>query len=278
MGATRSVRDQINGPNGPRCDGPRPPGASLAGRVFPRPNGRVSRIAVREAAGYAAFSGSAPPARFRANGRPAPALATRTRVHDSGASSVTPLPWRAFGHAIHPWRADAGRPAGKEMIMTQDKTRKAATRQRMAETGEPYSVARHAVEREHDASESSAAGNSDREMGVGEAGFGPPEHADRARQLAEEAQERAERVRERAERANEAAMVAHEAADMATEAANLTRGWADEQDAGAGAAAGRPGVGRGRGGAAPGRPGRAGGRPGAGRRRPGLRGGGRGRG
>ena len=32
--------------------------------------------------------------------------------------------------------------------MTQDKARKAATRQRMAETGEPYSVARHAVETE----------------------------------------------------------------------------------------------------------------------------------
>src|SRR5438105_196501 len=36
----------------------------------------------------------------------------------------------------------------EEMIMTQDKARKAATRQRMAETGEPYRVARHAVETE----------------------------------------------------------------------------------------------------------------------------------
>src|SRR5438105_9248469 len=36
------------------------------------------------------------------------------------------------------------------MIMTQDKARKAATRQRMAKTGEPYSVARHAVERDHE--------------------------------------------------------------------------------------------------------------------------------
>ena len=34
--------------------------------------------------------------------------------------------------------------------MTQDKARKAATQQRMAETGEPYSVARHAVAREHE--------------------------------------------------------------------------------------------------------------------------------
>ena len=35
------------------------------------------------------------------------------------------------------------------MIMTADKARKIAARQRMAETGEPYSVARHAVEDEH---------------------------------------------------------------------------------------------------------------------------------
>ena len=34
--------------------------------------------------------------------------------------------------------------------MTADKARKSATRQRMAETGEPYSVARHAVQDEHD--------------------------------------------------------------------------------------------------------------------------------
>src|SRR2546430_13945366 len=40
-----------------------------------------------------------------------------------------------------------GQTRQEEMIMTQDKARKAATRQRMAETGEPYSVARHAVAR-----------------------------------------------------------------------------------------------------------------------------------
>ena len=34
--------------------------------------------------------------------------------------------------------------------MTADKARKSATRQRMAETGEPYSVARHAVHDDHD--------------------------------------------------------------------------------------------------------------------------------
>ena len=33
--------------------------------------------------------------------------------------------------------------------MTENKARKSDIRQRMAETGEPYSVARHAVEREH---------------------------------------------------------------------------------------------------------------------------------
>ena len=36
------------------------------------------------------------------------------------------------------------------MIMTQDKARKTATRQRMAETGEPYCEARRAAEAEED--------------------------------------------------------------------------------------------------------------------------------
>ena len=34
--------------------------------------------------------------------------------------------------------------------MTADKARKVATRQRMAKTGEPYSVARHIVQDERD--------------------------------------------------------------------------------------------------------------------------------
>jgi hypothetical protein len=50
-------------------------------------------------------SGSAQSARFRASGRPAPALATRTRVEDSCAS---------LGRAISPRRADAGRLARKK--------------------------------------------------------------------------------------------------------------------------------------------------------------------
>ena len=44
-----------------------------------------------------------------------------------------------------------GPPRQGKTIMTQDKARKAAARQRMAETGEPYSVARRAVQDEHDA-------------------------------------------------------------------------------------------------------------------------------
>ena len=40
--------------------------------------------------------------------------------------------------------------------MTQDKAKKTATRQRMAETGEPYSVARHAVENEAAGAQSAA--------------------------------------------------------------------------------------------------------------------------
>jgi hypothetical protein len=50
-------------------------------------------------------SGSAQSARFRASGRPAPALVTRTRVEDSCAS---------FRRVISPRRADAGRLARKK--------------------------------------------------------------------------------------------------------------------------------------------------------------------
>jgi hypothetical protein len=55
------------------------------------------------------------------------------------------------------------------MIMTQDKARKAATRQRMAETGEPYTEASHAVEREHESGAGPGTGGpSTVEPGVGE--------------------------------------------------------------------------------------------------------------
>src|SRR5580704_16076937 len=102
----------------------------------------------------------------------------------------------------------------EEMIMTQDKARKIATRQRMAETGEPYSVARHAVESEYSeaavdsapgdgapgdgAPGDGAAGNGDAGGGAGGAGLSARERADQARLLADQAQERAELAQERA--------------------------------------------------------------------------------
>ena len=67
--------------------------------------------------------------------------------------------------------------------MTQDKARKTATRQRMAETGEPYSVARHAVEDEHSDPEAEAVEDS----GASEPGFGARERAEQARQRLERA-------------------------------------------------------------------------------------------
>src|SRR6202011_1814278 len=90
----------------------------------------------------------------------------------------------------------------EEMIMTEDKARKIATRQRMAETGEPYSVARHAVEREHSgdyggetATDSAAPDSATPDWGADEARFSAQERADQARLRAEQAQERAERAR-----------------------------------------------------------------------------------
>lgn len=118
--------------------------------------------------------------------------------------------------------------------MTQDKARKAATRQRMAETGEPYSVARHAVERDREGATAEDPLSADR---------GAPPRDDRW--YASEAEEAgitvdefrvqyladlADKTRERAEEAEEAASVAREAAELAQEAADMTRGWADKQE------------------------------------------------
>ena len=91
--------------------------------------------------------------------------------------------------------------------MTQDKARKIAIRQRMAETGEPYSVARHAVEDQAEAF--------------------PQEQAWR---LAEQARNLAVEARLRAEHAGEVADRTEEAADLTQEAAELTQEWgSDEQ-------------------------------------------------
>jgi Alanine-zipper, major outer membrane lipoprotein len=126
------------------------------------------------------------------------------------------------------------------MIMTQDKARKTATRQRMAATGEPYCEARRATEAAADPGtpreENSCArmaeesGLSVAEVRAQEIVALAREQAAEARDRADEAEELAERARERSEQAEEAAMMAHEAADMAAEAAAMTRDWADPDE------------------------------------------------
>jgi hypothetical protein len=147
--------------------------------------------------------------------------------------------------------------------MTVDKARKSAIRQRMARTGEPYSVARHAVGDEQEAADCQPAPGNTRDEGVPEpprsaaavrpdpggpatpdpvdsdsgAAYGPDPAADRvqaqveqARRLAGHARELAEHARMRAERADEAATAAEEAADLAEEALGLTSEWADDEE------------------------------------------------
>jgi DNA repair exonuclease SbcCD ATPase subunit len=136
--------------------------------------------------------------------------------------------------------------------MTRSKAQKTATRQRMAQTGEPYSVARHMIETDQVAAEppeppkagQNATARDDRwyarvaeEAGISVAEFKAQEEAARAADLAEEAQQRADAAQqrtdlaqERAEQAQEAAELAQAAADLATEAAELTHSWADEQE------------------------------------------------
>jgi hypothetical protein len=116
--------------------------------------------------------------------------------------------------------------------MTRDKAQKIATRQRMAQTGEPYSVARKAAE---DRAGDPGAGETAEERYVREAqeagvstadaealrfGFRAPERADQLRQAADQA-------REQAEQAEESAVQAEERAELAQEAADLAQDWAD---------------------------------------------------
>src|SRR5580698_2296833 len=84
--------------------------------------------------------GSAPPARFRASDRPAPAWRR-------GQGSTTR---GRFSSCCFTMAGRRGPTRREENIMTENKAQKSAIRQRMAATGEPYSVARHEVEREHD--------------------------------------------------------------------------------------------------------------------------------
>ncbi|HXP19874.1 MAG TPA: alanine-zipper protein [Streptosporangiaceae bacterium] len=129
--------------------------------------------------------------------------------------------------------------------MTQNKAQKTAARRRMAETGEPYSVARRAAEHEpvaDVAAGSPSAGQAAaprgdawyasmaEEAGISVAEFRAQEQAANLQDAAGQAQERAERAQERADQAEEAAMMAQEAADLAMEAADMTEEWADEHE------------------------------------------------
>jgi hypothetical protein len=137
------------------------------------------------------------------------------------------------------------------MIMTQDKALKAAIRARMAEAGEPYSVARHVI-----LSDGPVGG----ERGVTQAGAEPDPAADQAddyfAQYLREAREAgvpeeelhalaaAHHARERlrmaragaaraeaiAEQAEEEAELAEERAGLAEEAADLAEEWADPDE------------------------------------------------
>jgi hypothetical protein len=117
------------------------------------------------------------------------------------------------------------------MIMTEDKARKLATRQRMAQTGEPYSVARHAVEDEH-ASPAAPHDGMPGDAGATEAGAPPLAQADQARRMADQARMLADQARIRAERAGETADGAEEAADLTQEAAELTQEWGSDEEIG----------------------------------------------
>lgn len=118
--------------------------------------------------------------------------------------------------------------------MTQDKARKAAIRQHMAETGEPYSVARHAVEdagpetAEPETPESAPQMTPDQQYVEEARAAGVPPEQIATHLAVYKAQEAADRARERADRAEEAAMAAEELAERAQEAADQAAGWADE--------------------------------------------------
>lgn len=125
--------------------------------------------------------------------------------------------------------------------MTRNKSQKAVTRQRMAETGEPYNVARRAAgnagssgnpdpagmtPEELYAREAQEAGVSAAEYEAQIAGFQAQEAADQARERADQARDRAGREEEAADRAQERADLAQEAAGQAREG---EQAWGDEQ-------------------------------------------------
>jgi hypothetical protein len=144
-----------------------------------------------------------------------------------------------------------GQPRQEEMIMTQDKARKTAIRRRMAETGEPYSVARNVIgtaigagpvaaeEAAEDpnfleiTAEEDYASRYARE--AEEAGMPPAElqarvAAVQAQERADRAQDAADRGLDRADRAVEAAVQAEDRADQAGEEAEPAVEWASEAE------------------------------------------------
>ncbi len=142
-------------------------------------------------------------------------------------------------------------PPGREMIMTQDKALKAAIRARMAEAGEPYSVARHVIlgdgslggelgDTEAGAEHDRAADQADdyfaiyireaREAGVPDEELQAMADAHGARERLRTAREAADRAAEFAVEAEEAAERAEERASLAEEAADLAEQWADPEE------------------------------------------------
>ena len=83
--------------------------------------------------------------------------------------------------------------------MTEDKARKTAARERMAQTGEPYSVARRAVENETRTPPDPLSGTAE-DAGAGEL---PPPPSSASRSKAEQARSLAEQARHQAERAED---------------------------------------------------------------------------
>src|SRR5450755_2506231 len=92
--------------------------------------------------GRVSDSGRAPPARFRAARGP-----RRGGDEDKGLRLAVFSPGHEPRYTVRSFilASRRGQSRREEMIMTQNKAQKAAARQRMAQTGEPYSVARRAT-------------------------------------------------------------------------------------------------------------------------------------
>jgi hypothetical protein len=199
--------------------------------------------------GTVGVNGSAPPACFRATVRPAPAWRR-------GQGSAT------RGHSrqvTDPMAGRRGQTRREDTIMTEDKARKAAIRERMAETGEPYSVARHAVENGEPAAGAPHAQVQDEQYwneqyyadGAATEGItveefkarhapdlgqepdldqelGPDQEPDLGQASADSAQKQADLAQEHADRAQEQADEAQEQADQVQELADQAEEWATE--------------------------------------------------